>query len=248
MRRNRFTRAFTLIELLVVIAIIAILAAILFPVFAQAREKARQTSCLSNMRQIGTAGMMYQEDYDGMFVPPYKYYGAQSNVSLLYWWDDLLQPYVKNRNVMLCPSGKTGTTTAATALLVDVINGKKVKAFSYGFNTVEEWGVTRAWRTEKARHHGFRCQDARRTVDHGCSVSEAAIEDPVGTIWIVDSTLQELWDESYLDYSPSKSYGAQVYSRHTGGFNTIHADGHVKFYRAGSTKPHQWTIQNDVSP
>jgi prepilin-type processing-associated H-X9-DG protein len=76
-------------------------------------------------------------------------------------------------------------------------------------------------------------------------VPEAEIEDPVGTIWIVDSTLQELWDENYLDYSPSKGYGVQVYARHTGGFNSIHADGHVKFYRSGSTKPGQWTIEND---
>src|SRR5687768_14208579 len=62
-------RGFTLIELLVVIAIIAILAAILFPVFAQAREKARQTSCLSNLKQLSTAMMMYAEDSDGLFPP-----------------------------------------------------------------------------------------------------------------------------------------------------------------------------------
>ncbi len=92
---------FTLIELLVVIAIIAILAAILFPVFARAREKARQTSCLSNVKQITLGHMMYAQDYDGLFT------WAGSNYS--YWhpsirWPSRIMPYVKNKQIFLCPS------------------------------------------------------------------------------------------------------------------------------------------------
>jgi prepilin-type N-terminal cleavage/methylation domain-containing protein/prepilin-type processing-associated H-X9-DG protein len=112
--RNR-RRGFTLIELLVVIAIIAILAAILFPVFAQAREKARQTACLSNMKQIGTATMMYVQDFDEIMpawnrrcVPGCS--GAWDTTDN--YWDAMIYPYVKNGNpvnrdnggVWRCPS------------------------------------------------------------------------------------------------------------------------------------------------
>jgi prepilin-type N-terminal cleavage/methylation domain-containing protein/prepilin-type processing-associated H-X9-DG protein len=97
MYHQHVRRGFTLIELLVVIAIIAILAAILFPVFAKAREAARQSSCLSNTKQLGTATGMYVQDYDGIaFSSPW---GGQG----LPWWD-LITPYTKNRGINTCPS------------------------------------------------------------------------------------------------------------------------------------------------
>ena len=102
-------RGFTLIELLVVIAIIAILAAILFPVFAQAREKAREATCLSNNKQIGLAVQMYMQDYDntypaqkadGIFV-----FAAKGKDQGQNYYDELA-PYIKNGQVWICPSDK----------------------------------------------------------------------------------------------------------------------------------------------
>lgn len=90
---------FTLIELLVVIAIIAILAAILFPVFARAREKARQSSCLSNLKQIATATLMYCQDYDETMP---RYYHTSS---LNFTAQTSIQPYIKNEQIWMCPSG-----------------------------------------------------------------------------------------------------------------------------------------------
>ena len=111
-------RGFTLIELLVVIAIIAILAAILFPVFAKAREKARQTSCASNEKQISLSMLMYVNDYDEKFmyccVPTRR--STSQNLNVLPWWrpavvastdiryEGLTMSYVKNRQVWVCPS------------------------------------------------------------------------------------------------------------------------------------------------
>ena len=101
---------FTLIELLVVIAIIAILAAILFPVFARAREKARQTSCLSNVKELALAVLQYSQDYDeknpGCYLD--RHGGPAPPVwasSTYYYWDDLIYPYVKSKQIYHCPSG-----------------------------------------------------------------------------------------------------------------------------------------------
>jgi prepilin-type processing-associated H-X9-DG protein/prepilin-type N-terminal cleavage/methylation domain-containing protein len=131
-RRARST-GFTLIELLVIIAIIAILAAILFPVFAQAREKARQTSCLSNQKQIGLALMQYLQDYDEQFpktdtnqiIPPAV--GSPDpavNFAFPGWISNALVPYAKSQDIYRCPSRNEGWADPRN-------NGQKI---SYEYN------------------------------------------------------------------------------------------------------------------
>ena len=116
-RRSNTSRCgFTLIELLVVIAIIAILAAILFPVFAQAREKARAISCLSNMKQINLGWQMYMQDYDETWIfrvgrnaigkgdaCAWRWV-CGADRPLFNWWD-VVQPYTRNNQIVACPSG-----------------------------------------------------------------------------------------------------------------------------------------------
>src|SRR5579859_1170301 len=96
---ERTRKGFTLIELPIFIAIIAILAAILFPVFAQAREKARQTSCLSNSKQLGLGIAMYVQDYDER-MPGLEWAWQSAQFT----WPQMVQPYIKNWNLFRCPS------------------------------------------------------------------------------------------------------------------------------------------------
>ncbi len=100
-------KGFTLIELLVVIAIIAILAAILFPVFARAREKARTASCLNNVKQLTLGIMLYLQDYDEMYPMAYNY-APTPPAGNAHTWVPAVMPYIKNDQVMKCPSGRKG--------------------------------------------------------------------------------------------------------------------------------------------
>ncbi len=112
-QRSKRTRSgFTLIELLVVIAIIAILAAILFPVFAQAREQARKTVCLSNLKQLSLGTLMYVQDYDESFPLSFTPV-VTSDAATFAWngptvkstaaWQNVVQPYIKSYQLMICP-------------------------------------------------------------------------------------------------------------------------------------------------
>ena len=114
---NRPRRGFTLIELLVVIAIIAILAAILFPVFAQARAKARGIACLSNVKQVGSAFQMYTQDYDETCPSMWGGSGtcqpSGQNCSWEWWFG--LMPYVKNIDMLYCPERNDGLGNTVNA-------------------------------------------------------------------------------------------------------------------------------------
>ena len=125
---KKVKKAFTLIELLVVIAIIAILAAILFPVFARARENARRSSCQSNLKQIGLGLIQYTQDYDELLAPASNYVMSSGN-PLSTTWFDAVQPYVKSQQIFTCPSDSFDDRSA-----INILQFSKTFHSSYAYN------------------------------------------------------------------------------------------------------------------
>jgi len=225
-------RAFTLIELLVVIAIIAILAAILMPVFAQAREAARATMCRSNLKQLGTAVAMYVQDYDEAMPFNYHYLTGGGQ---LWWWEDDVQPYVKNWNVFQCPS-KSPHVTNSTARPV---GAPSPLVSDYKAHTIANWPAG-PWQGQFSSMlscgPGGGCQPR----------SLPAVEDVSGTILLTDSWAAEIWDYLHVDACANAGMAGCIsppfnHKRHTGGFNAAYVDGHVKFVR--NSKPGDWTTR-----
>lgn len=221
---------FTLIELLVVIAIIAILAAILFPVFAQAREKARQTACLSNVKQLGTATQLYVDDYDET-LPPTAYFsgwpdGSWNNYPRMalgpiqdpyigttpanMTWADCLYPYVKNVQMYVCPSFKTKATGK---------NGHRngVPMCGYGFS----FGLSQ---------FANPCSLAQlKQTAHTVFLADCAFENNSGDV----GYMSKLGDPEYMYYYKSNSSWITGI-RHNGGANFVMADGHAKYCKDGT--------------
>jgi prepilin-type N-terminal cleavage/methylation domain-containing protein/prepilin-type processing-associated H-X9-DG protein len=209
-------KGFTLIELLVVIAIIAILAAILFPVFARAREKARQTSCASNLKQLGLGMLMYLQDYDERFGQESFYYYGLDNPYARAWFGDYTQPYIKNRQLLECPS-YSWTYTGYR-------NGWGPLVCSYAFPHI--------W------HNA-----AHQQITSLSGAKLAAVPAPAETIMLIESVSVQIFtgysaDLRLLDIKDGGSMD-RVRHAHNDGFNITFVDGHVKWMN--KTEPGLWT-------
>jgi len=237
--RDATRRAFTLIELLVVIAIIAILAAILFPVFARARENARRTSCLSNLKQMGLAVMMYVQDYDETYPRCVQCTGPLTgsicSTGAYNYWDQLIEPYTKSTQLFFCPSG---------------ISSTNLRSGNYGMNP----NVMVSYQTNPTIRMAA-INAASKTymmLDYGTYRALMTYVDAPTTT----SYLPGVGDAKNVSTTCSTVTTAYVndceHGRHFGGVNITFADGHAKWLRtnvvhAEYKKPGYgaWGISND---
>ena len=209
--RARRSGGFTLIELLVVIAIIAILAAILFPVFAKAREKARQASCQSNIKQIGIACMQYAQDYDEIMVPNWR--GSQFGADDAYTWRLMVFPYIKNEQAFFCPSWVQGKTWEA--IYEPNIVGYEWNGWAgYGGNTVH-------WDTASPI-----APMGQPMADIAAAAQTLLLGDQDN---LINVTFQISYQSNVHDYT---RVGQKAAQRHNEGCNYAYIDGHVKWHKS----------------
>jgi prepilin-type N-terminal cleavage/methylation domain-containing protein/prepilin-type processing-associated H-X9-DG protein len=259
--QRRTSRGFTLIELLVVIAIIAILAAILFPVFAQARTKARQASDISNLKQLALGWLMYAQDYDEKFIPRSIYIPNCPDGAGREWgfWYVGVMPYVKNKDIFLSPQFKADVTapwgdawlckSSHPTLFPD---GKIYGSYTANYFETWSWGAGTIW-TDGREHYGYRYDAVNMP-------SLAAVEDVAGTILLTNGLYPEIGWEPFTDYArfyqdpnSTLTYIGPKFDARTaaeGGpfnerVNVAWSDGHVSTMKWGSIKPHHWSIQDD---
>jgi prepilin-type N-terminal cleavage/methylation domain-containing protein/prepilin-type processing-associated H-X9-DG protein len=240
---NTTKRGFTLIELLVVIAIIAILAAILFPVFAKVREKARQTSCLSNEKQLGLAFVQYIQDYDeklpsGVVGAPT---GFAAGVSSGFGWAGVVYPYVKSTGLYKCPDDSTtnnGTAVPVSYAFNSNAAGTADAQFTSPASTVELFEVqgdqavvATSWVSTNSASDGYTASQATPTTgdasyaDNGINVSGTT------TSWVTYATGNFVGRSLALANIGAFGNGNAL---HTGGANYLLADGHAKWLRGAA--------------
>lgn len=241
---------FTLIELLVVIAIIAILAAILFPVFAQARERARGTACLSNMKQVGTGIMMYNQDYDGRFpqfaarparfrtaslnpTTPAEYYIA-GNIDVegyIDTWMDYTFPYIKSLGVYKCPSHPVELTVPGPGEPASWYTGG-------GYFAASGEPYTTGVYAGKAHFPSLAYSAVIANIyGDGTAATESMIRSPSQKLLM---THNKMWAYGYTNtfdvYNAIAGNGRQSMFPHTDGSNFLYCDGHVKWASAEQTR------------
>lgn len=223
--------AFTLIELLVVIAIIAILAAILFPVFAQAREKARQASCTSNLKQIGLALLMYVQDYDEVYPNRRFEPFDASNNNARYddnSWRSVIQPYIKNTQLLVCPSNPDKDTPSWDPEF----------PVSYAANFTDPGAVPVDGKGRglfgQHRSPGVSLAEIARPSE---LIAITEIEKVPWVTFVVDrGDLTHTWTAGkYNGQTMTNVYSNALFKGHSGMTNYVFADGHVKAFRPTAT-------------